>query len=74
MAPIHTSPADAIMVHKILQSPKSIGMHFGTFPLADDGMEDPVKDLRIAWNSEGIEEKGFIVPEEGRRLTFSSDN
>ena len=41
MSPIHTSPADALKIHEEIGSPKSIGMHYGTFPLADDGMDDP---------------------------------
>jgi L-ascorbate metabolism protein UlaG (beta-lactamase superfamily) len=72
MSSIHTSPADAVKIHQILKSPRSIGMHFGTFPLADDGMEDPAKDLKIALEKEGIEKEEFIVPEEGVRLIFSS--
>jgi L-ascorbate metabolism protein UlaG (beta-lactamase superfamily) len=72
MAPIHTSPADAVKIHKILKSPKSIGMHFGTFPLADDGMDDPVIDLKIALDKEKIHEEEFIAPEEGAAYSFST--
>ena len=72
MSSIHTSPADAVKIHQILKSPRSIGMHFGTFPLADDGMNDPAKDLKIALEKEGIKKEEFIVPEEGVRLIFSS--
>jgi L-ascorbate metabolism protein UlaG (beta-lactamase superfamily) len=74
MSPIHTSPADAVKIHQILKSPKSIGMHFGTFPLADDSMEDPVDDLKIALEKEGIADSEFIVPKEGIGLIFSSDD
>jgi len=65
MSSIHTSPADAVKIHKILNSPLSIAMHFGTFPLADDGMEDPVKDLKIALEKEKVPEEDFIAPKEG---------
>ena len=74
MSAIHTSPADAVKIHQIIKSPKSIGMHFGTFPLADDGMEDPGKDLKVALELEGIPDGEFIVPKEGIRLIFSSDD
>jgi L-ascorbate metabolism protein UlaG (beta-lactamase superfamily) len=74
MATIHTSPADAAKIHRILESPLSIGMHFGTFPLADDGQYDPVNDLKIAMEMEGIPAGDFIAPKEGVRLIFSSDN
>jgi L-ascorbate metabolism protein UlaG (beta-lactamase superfamily) len=73
MSLIHTSPFDAAKIHQILNSPKSIGMHFGTFPLADDGMNDPINDLKIALEKEGISRDSFIVPEEGKRIVISSD-
>jgi L-ascorbate metabolism protein UlaG (beta-lactamase superfamily) len=71
MAPIHTSPSDAVKIHRILGSPKSIGMHFGTFPLADDGMEDPAKDLKIALEKEGISYYDFLVPKEGIEIRIN---
>jgi L-ascorbate metabolism protein UlaG (beta-lactamase superfamily) len=71
MSPIHTSPADAVNIHKILNSSLSIGMHFGTFPLADDGMDDPEKDLRTAMEKEGVDAAAFIVPEEGEKIQIN---
>jgi L-ascorbate metabolism protein UlaG (beta-lactamase superfamily) len=68
MSSIHTSPEDAVRIHQIIKSPKSIGMHFGTFPLADDSMEDPVKDLKIAMEKEGIPEGEFVAPKEGLKI------
>ncbi|MCX8044518.1 MAG: MBL fold metallo-hydrolase [Desulfobacterota bacterium] len=41
----HMSPADAVQAHLALGAQTSIGMHYGTFPLADDGQEDPVRAL-----------------------------
>ena len=37
MSPIHISPPEAVKVHQDVKSKVSIGMHFGTFPLADEG-------------------------------------
>jgi L-ascorbate metabolism protein UlaG (beta-lactamase superfamily) len=74
MSVIHTSPADAVKIHQVLKSPQSIGMHFGTFPLADDGMEDPVIDLKSALEKNGIPESDFIAPTEGAGLMFTSDD
>ena len=70
MAPIHTSPEDAVNIHQILNSPKSIGMHFGTFPLADDGQSDPATDLKIALGDKGVPEEEFLVPEEGGQIVI----
>lgn len=45
MSPIHVNPEEAIQVHKDVNAEISFGMHFGTFPLADDGMEEPRNDF-----------------------------
>jgi len=70
MSPIHISPEEAVQVHKDIGSEVSISMHFGTFPLADDGLHRPVKDLKRALANEGIEDKSFRVMEEGESLFF----
>ena len=68
MSPIHTSPVDAVRIHREIGSPVSIGMHFGTFPLADDGMDEPAKVLKVELESKGIPEEDFIVPGEGANV------
>lgn len=45
MGPIHVNPSEAIQIHKDVDAEISFGMHFGTFPLADDGMEEPANDF-----------------------------
>ena len=48
MKPMHVNPEEAIQVHKDVGAEISFGMHFGTFPLADDGMKDPENDFSAA--------------------------
>lgn len=48
MSPVHVDPAEAIQAHKDVGADISFGMHYGTFPLADDGMNDPQKDFSEA--------------------------
>lgn len=45
MSPMHIDPEEAIQVHKDVGAEISFGMHFGTFPLADDGMNEPENDF-----------------------------
>lgn len=65
MAPIHTSPHEAVEIHKILKPKQSIASHFGTFPLADDGQEAPLEDLEKAKLAENIPIEEFIALPEG---------
>jgi len=70
MSPIHISPEEAVQVHLNVCSRVSIGMHFGTFPLADDGQDQPAADLIAALDKNGISRAVFVVPAEGKALKF----
>lgn len=70
MSPIHCSPDEAVMIHRDLNSPVSIASHFGTFPLADDGCDDPVEALTSALRREGVPAGQFIVLKEGVAKDF----
>lgn len=68
MRPIHLSPEDAVQVHRDISAEKSVAMHFGTFPLADDGLYEPVTDLQKALQDAGIPQQEFVVPWEGEAI------
>lgn len=48
MGPIHMTPEQAVEVRARVQAATAIGVHFGTFALADDGETAPVERLRHA--------------------------
>jgi L-ascorbate metabolism protein UlaG (beta-lactamase superfamily) len=64
MGEVHCSPFEAVEAHRILQPKVSIGCHFGTFPLADDGQNEAIEDLHKALRAQPIQGE-FIVPEFG---------
>jgi len=70
MSPIHISPEEAVRVHLDVNAERSVGMHFGTFPLADDGQDRPVTDLKAALSDLQVDEEAFMVLEEGQSLTL----
>lgn len=65
MSPVHISPEEAVKTHMIMNIETSIGMHFGTFRLADDGQEDPVRDLQKAVNKFRLDADEFLILKEG---------
>jgi L-ascorbate metabolism protein UlaG (beta-lactamase superfamily) len=71
MSPIHTSPDEAVKMHIDLKADLSIATHFGTFPLADEGKDEPVADLKAALQVAAIAPEKFIVLEEGRWKDFN---
>ena len=70
MQPVHCSPDEAVKIHLDVKSKTSIGSHFGTFPLADEGMAEPVTDLKNALKEMNVPENDFIVLKEGTWMQF----
>lgn len=70
MSPIHVSPREAVFIHRDVNSQKSLAMHFGTFPLADEGQTEPESDLEKALEEQHLDPQAFIVPREGTSYSF----
>lgn len=70
MSPIHISPFEAVQAHVDLNAKKTMPMHFNTFPMADEGMKEPLEDLIKAIEQKGLQHKDFIVLEEGGFFEF----
>ena len=45
MTPIHMNPAEAVQAHLDLAASASIAMHYGTFRLTAEGIDEPVSAL-----------------------------
>ena len=52
-------------MHIDLKSENSLGMHFGTFSLTCEKVEDPVLRLHEALRAKSINEHNFIAPKHG---------
>lgn len=48
MGPVHQSPAQAVQSALDLRAAMAVPIHFGTFPLADDGEDEPLEALAQA--------------------------
>lgn len=70
MSPIHVSPEESVKIHLELGSEASIATHFGTFPLADDGHDDPVADLKLALEKHQLPAEAFLVLKEGEAAVW----
>ena len=68
MTPVHVTPEDAVQAHLDVRSRRSIAMHFGTFRLTDEGIDEPVERLRAELLRRGIPEAEFAVPEFGETI------
>jgi L-ascorbate metabolism protein UlaG (beta-lactamase superfamily) len=66
----HVDPAEAVQAHLDLGARLSVGMHFGTFRLTDEGIDEPERDLRRALAERGVGAGEFRVPAFGETLTL----
>jgi len=65
MESIHLSPEEAVVAHHDVQSGQSFAMHFGTFPMADDGMFEATDALKQALQKDPVLQQEFLIPTEG---------
>jgi L-ascorbate metabolism protein UlaG (beta-lactamase superfamily) len=48
MQSVHMNPAEAVQAHLDLEAAQSVAMHFGTFQLTTEGIDEPVRALEQA--------------------------
>src|ERR1700704_5117814 len=59
MRAVHMNPAEAVQAHLDLGSPESIAMHFGTFQLTLEGIDEPVRALDEARRAHNVPAEKF---------------
>jgi L-ascorbate metabolism protein UlaG (beta-lactamase superfamily) len=59
MQALHMNPAEAVQAHLDLEASESIGMHFGTFQLTTEGIDEPLRALEEACRARDIPRSRF---------------
>ena len=59
MGTFHLNPKEAVQAHLDLRSQRSIGVHYGTFQLTYEGIEQPLIDLAAAREAAGLHARDF---------------
>jgi L-ascorbate metabolism protein UlaG (beta-lactamase superfamily) len=54
MKAVHMNPAEAVQAHLDLEASQSIGMHFGTFQMTSEGIDEPVRALDDACRARDV--------------------
>ena len=65
MKDVHLNPAEAVQAHLDLNSERSMAIHFGTFQLTLESVEQPVIDLKAALATNQVSEENFLVLKPG---------
>jgi hypothetical protein len=59
MQSVHMNPAEAVQAHLDLEASESVGMHFGTFQLTTEGIDEPLRALEDACRANNIPRSRF---------------
>jgi L-ascorbate metabolism protein UlaG (beta-lactamase superfamily) len=54
MQAVHMNPAEAVQAHLDLEAAASVGMHFGTFRLTTEGIDEPLRALEEACRARNV--------------------
>ena len=64
----HMNPEEAVQTHLVLGARRSVAMHFGTFQLTDEGIDEPAEALAKSLSAHQIAAADFRVPKFGETL------
>jgi len=70
MADQHTDPAEAVRIMLDLDARQAQAIHWGVFPLSDEGRDEPVFELGLALAAHGIAAARFRHDEPGTALAI----
>lgn len=65
MKPQHISPAEAVQIHRDLHARHSVGIHWGTFSLSTERLDEPPRALGEARAAAGLDDGEFFVMRHG---------
>jgi L-ascorbate metabolism protein UlaG (beta-lactamase superfamily) len=67
---MHINPEEAVRIHQDLGARHSVAMHWGTFMLTDEPLDEPPHRLAAARRAAGVSEEAFFLMKHGemRRL------
>ncbi len=66
----HVNPLEAVQTHKDLGAVQSLGIHWGTFNLTDEALDQPPIDLIAARKALGVAEADFFLLKIGETRKF----
>jgi N-acyl-phosphatidylethanolamine-hydrolysing phospholipase D len=70
MRPHHMNPEEALAAHVDVKSKKSVGIHWGTFVLSDEALDEPPRKIAEAKQAMGLKDDEFVVLLHGETIAI----
>ncbi len=71
MATQHINPQESVRIHRDLAAVSSLGMHWGTFELTDEALDEPPRALEAARRAAGVSAEAFFLLAVGETRKFA---
>ena len=68
MSKHHVNPEEAVQIHLDLHSKKSVAIHWGTFLLTDEPLDEPPQRLAAALQQKKIPSEDFVTLQHGQTI------
>ena len=69
MKDVHCDPAEAVQIHVDIRAKRSFGIHWGTFPMADEDFIEPALELARTRELAGVKDQDFFTMRHGETLS-----
>ncbi len=66
----HVDPGEAVKIHQDLNAGRSIAIHWGTFELTDEPIDEPPKALALEFKKANIPADRFVALKHGEMMRF----
>jgi len=70
MKDMHVNPAEAVQIHMDIGASRSIGIHWGTFPLTAEAPDEPPRLLQKALLENNLSSQVFLALAIGETITL----
>jgi L-ascorbate metabolism protein UlaG (beta-lactamase superfamily) len=69
---MHVNPEEAVQIHRDLRARYSVAMHWGTFILTDEPLDEPPRRLAAARHAAGVSPEAFFLMKHGETRHLNS--
>ena len=68
MKSAHVNPEEAVRIHRDVRSRRTVAIHWGTFPLTDEPLDQPLTELAVARARHKLAPREFVTLRHGETL------